>query len=496
MAGGDPEGRLAPRTTQFKPKVGRDLEASRRRAALASQQDDARASRIANVRRVAMEALLRQDENDVEAKVEIEDELDEEGEDAGGACGDMDMVDSKGGKHGDKMRRLRSLNRTLFFARQLQIPDWMVEVPADLGSSWLLAVKPEGERCLLLSEGGRVEVRRKNGYVLERYVDSRLPQGLTVLDVVCIEGPAPDVTSNGVEAESVSSTAGKPSELGSVEIDDGATAAETGADCVMDDHGRVADGRHGRGGTKGGGKNSSKGGTHRRRGRPQGDRTYAVMDVLVWGDHELIDATAECRTFWLESRFSEISEKHARRARPLRLIPSVSCTQEALQKAYQEDVGYAKDSLFFLHREGHYALFEPSTPLALFWRDRQLSRYVVDTPDPNGVELPEKQAVVLELRGSGYVRTSDHLIVARLLDDSLAHALKLSQTRTSVLMRFEIDRVDAAARRLDGVRPVAFVSSRSRIVADSWGRIAFQDAHRRGDAASLAIGVLAHACGA
>ena len=53
-----------------------------------------------------------------------------------------------------------------------------VVLPADLASAWYVMVRPEGERCLLLSDGGHVEARRKNGYVHERFTDSRLPQGL------------------------------------------------------------------------------------------------------------------------------------------------------------------------------------------------------------------------------------------------------------------------------------------------------------------------------
>merc|ERR1719238_1949969 len=98
---------------------------------------------------------------------------------------------SRGRRHrGNKMRRLRRLQRTMFFARQMQAPDWMVEVPADLSTAWLMMVRPEGDRCLLLSDGGRVEVRRKNGYVHERYTDARMPKGLTILDVVCVESPS------------------------------------------------------------------------------------------------------------------------------------------------------------------------------------------------------------------------------------------------------------------------------------------------------------------
>mmetsp|Transcript_95165 Transcript_95165/g.297599 ORF Transcript_95165/g.297599 Transcript_95165/m.297599 type:complete len:476 (+) Transcript_95165:73-1500(+) len=230
--------------------------------------------------------------------------LEEEDDDDADAMVDTDAAARKA--HGKKMRRLRRLHRTLFFARQLQVPDWMCEVPEDLASSWLLLVKPEGDRCLLLSDGGRVEVRRKNGYVLERFSDSRLPRGLTILDVVCMEGapatgmqttPAEEAGIEVAEAQPEEPAAcdDEPQDPGVVDVDMGGSAPSRGRG-----EGR-GKGGPGRGGTKGGGKG--------RKGRPKGDRKYAVMDVLVWGDVDLASADAECRMFWLESRFSEISEK-------------------------------------------------------------------------------------------------------------------------------------------------------------------------------------------
>jgi snurportin-1 len=417
-------GQLPPR--QFKPKGSTNAEHKRRAAALAAQSQEMRANRIDDMRRAAMDALLF-DEGDDDAEVEIEEEV--EGDDA------MQGSEQKEG-NGKRIRRLRRLNRTLFFARQLQLPDWMVSVPEDLGASWLLQVRPEGDRFLFLSDSGKVQVRRKNGQLYERFVDSRLPHGLTVLDVVCIDVPDSNLPPGEPDAED-------------------------------DDMGKRPQASRGR------------------RARPCGNKTYAIMDVLCWGDQDLVNASAECRSFWLQSRFSELPEKPPRRARPLRLIPMVATTAETFQQACNMDFGYAKDSLLFLHRDGYYALFEPVTPLVLAWRDRHISRFVVDTPDPTGEQLPEKQPMVLELRGSGYLRTADHLIVAKLSEAQLEHAMRLTHNRVNVLIRCQVSSVDAHARRLTNLEVLAFVPSRSRIAADSWGRIVFQHSHRSGQTASI-----------
>lgn len=397
-----------------------------------------------------------------------------------------------------RAQRLRKLHRSLFFARQFQMPDWMTEVPEDLATNWLVMVRPEGERCLLLSDGGRVQVRRKNGFIHERFTDSRLPRGLTILDVVCIDGPP--------TGQSASSRAhGDGAGHGEAEHRDGQDDEEDDdiEDVEVADVDMGAGRRGGRKGCARGGApedgrgRDGKGRGKGRRRRPQGDRSYAVCDVLVWADTDLAGAEAECRMFWLASRVSELREK-SRRARPLLLIPAVPATPEALLQAYQADVGYAKDSLLFLHREGHYCVSEPVTPLALMWRDRHISRFVVDTPDEKGEVLPERQAVVLEMRAQGWLRTAERIIVGQLEDEQLNAAQQLIRgkgPRAKALLRCEVQRVDVAARRLLGVQPVGYVAAQSRVWADSWGRIVFQHIHRAGEVVAISFAAVSQAAG-
>ena len=441
------------RMGQFKATHSRTDEAARLHAALTMQQNDSRADRLEQMRRVAMEALLGSNsQNDLEEEVEIPDDDDEDG-------GDMADMDMDGGYKGNKMRRLRRLHRTLFFARQLQVPDWMLVPPDDLAESWLALAKPEGERCLLLSDGGRVEVRKKNGYVLERYTDSRFGRGLTILDVVCIEGPP------------------KPAPQQQAMQESSQDAQDIQAELAEDGNGAMESDEEMGGGKKGGGKG--------RRRRPQGNRKYAVCDVLVWGDVDLAGTEAECRLFWLESRFEEMREKAPRRARPLQLVRALPATAESLKELYYGDFGYLKDSLLFLHREGRYQVSEPVTPVARLWRDAQVSRYVVDTPDEKGEELPTKQSVVLEIRGGGRLRTADRHLVAQCNENDLAK-LQGGQIKSKALVRCDVHSIDLVNRQMQVV-PVAHVSARSRVWADSWARIVFQHVHREGQGSMLSF---------
>lgn len=469
------------RPGQYKATHGHEAEKERLRDALSMQQSESRAGRLADMRRIAMEALIGSDaQNDVTQEVEVQDDDDDD-------AGDLSMdVDHQ--KKGGNAQRLRRLHRTLFFARQLQVPDWMLVPPDDLAASWMVLARPEGDRCLLLSDGGRVEVRRKNGYVQERYTDSRMPRGLTILDAVCIERAAePAGTQPGV---------------GGMDEDLTATAAEAGEDAEDDeecddaqdvDMGSNAGGYGKASGKAGRGKGKGKGKS--RRSRPSGDRTYAICDVLVWGDIDMAGAEAECRLFFLESRMEEMREKHPRRARPLKLLRALPATPQSLQELYSADVGYPKDSLLFLHRAGHYQLDQPITPVALMWRDRQLSRFVVDTPDEKGESLPERQAVVLEVRGGGRLRTADRMIVAQCTEEDVAAAEGSSGKcgKFRGLLRCDVQSVDVANRCLVGVVPKTHIPVRSRVWPDSWGRIVFQHLHREGKAAMISFDALLRA---
>lgn len=496
------------RQSQFKPKHNREAEAARRHAALNAQQSQARASRIDDMRRISMEALLCSHDNDVEAEVEVEDEDDDAAEEKmvdAEADADADMV-GKRRHNGNKMKRLRRLNRTMFFARQMQAPDWMIDVPSDLSTAWMMMVRPEGDRCLLFShDGGRVEIRRKNGYVHERYTDARMPKGLTILDVVCVESPQ-DPLSAIVETSSKVEAAEMEPDVeeidGALPLEEDGLADEASPDAADVDMGsgssRGAGHRsrgRGRGYTSGGrggkGKGRSKGKEGSRQ-RANIDRKYAVCDVLFWDGTDMVGADTECRMFWLASRFAELPEKTPRKARPLVLIPAVDVTPEAVAEAYEADVGYSKDSLQFMHRQAHYAIDAPCTPLSLMWRDRHISRFVVDTPDHTGEKLPERQAVVLELRGSGYLRTAERAVVAQLQPDELEGILQ-DKTRAKMLVRCEVESVDVTTRTLKGVKPLAVVPARSRVWPDSWSRILFQHLHRKGDTGGISFNVVARA---
>ena len=63
-----------------------------------------------------------------------------------------------------------------FYAKQLQIPEWLVAMPQPLHGHWLVRPRPEGRPCVVVSSRGRTISRLRTGDVLHRF-QSVLPDG-------------------------------------------------------------------------------------------------------------------------------------------------------------------------------------------------------------------------------------------------------------------------------------------------------------------------------
>ncbi len=98
-------------------------------------------------------------------------------------------------KHPGKvpMPRTSARDERAFWARQLQMPEHLTEIPADF-PDWLILPRPEGIRVLVMSNAGVTVSRKRNGALLHRF-PSALPggssktnhagaQGVSLLDCV------------------------------------------------------------------------------------------------------------------------------------------------------------------------------------------------------------------------------------------------------------------------------------------------------------------------
>jgi snurportin-1 len=63
------------------------------------------------------------------------------------------------------------------YKNQLMLSEWLVEVPDDLESEWVMVKVPEGKRCLVVAGRGRTTAYLKNGRRLYGSFPSLLPGG-------------------------------------------------------------------------------------------------------------------------------------------------------------------------------------------------------------------------------------------------------------------------------------------------------------------------------
>ncbi|KAK4776830.1 hypothetical protein SAY86_005518 [Trapa natans] len=72
--------------------------------------------------------------------------------------------------------KLRGVEARRWFARQLMLPEWMIDVPDRLSRDWYVFARPAGKRCFVVSSNGATVSRLRNGSILHRF-PSALPSG-------------------------------------------------------------------------------------------------------------------------------------------------------------------------------------------------------------------------------------------------------------------------------------------------------------------------------
>ncbi|XP_018482301.2 LOW QUALITY PROTEIN: uncharacterized protein LOC108853383 [Raphanus sativus] len=71
---------------------------------------------------------------------------------------------------------LRGPEARKWFASQLMLPEWMIDVPENLSRDWYVLARPAGKRCFVVSADGTTVSRLRNGSVLHLF-PSALPGG-------------------------------------------------------------------------------------------------------------------------------------------------------------------------------------------------------------------------------------------------------------------------------------------------------------------------------
>eukprot|EP00198_Chlamydomonas_reinhardtii_P012130 XP_001701467.1 predicted protein [Chlamydomonas reinhardtii] len=101
-------------------------------------------------------------------------------------------------------------------------------------------------------------------------------------------------------------------------------------------------------------------------------------------------------------------------------------------------VDFMRDGLYLLHRQGHYVPGPTPSPLALLWKDLGCSRYLMDT-DNKGLPL-EHQQVILAYRADRTVATEDDppVVLGKLPEAFATTAGERLGLKPGRLLRFSI----------------------------------------------------------
>eukprot|EP00921_Rhytidocystis_pertsovi_P005373 GHVQ01009279.1.p1 GENE.GHVQ01009279.1~~GHVQ01009279.1.p1 ORF type:complete len:480 (-),score=31.72 GHVQ01009279.1:6823-8262(-) len=316
-----------------------------------------------------------------------------------------------------------------FYSKQLITYDWMIweTLPVDMSTNWLVILRPEGTRCLVIIKQGVATVRDKWGRLIGQFrvcdranTVSFVRGGLTVLDCVLGSSPTP-IKQEICEIET-------PMEL----------SDRSGTPTAQVISRKPAKSRIDTG-------------------------LLWICDALWWNDVTLCDSGAECRYFFLKSRYDECFDESQLSSDKERFIFRLAevreCTTAHVEDLYTSSTAYLKDSFVFVHKDAHY--IPGFNPLWICWRDAHLSRYYIDRPskveastcgssstlqyamneDEKSSHLSRtdllgfrsetmqsvlatrhqeltKQVVCLEFCSDGFLKTLDDVILARLSDIS------------------------------------------------------------------------------
>ncbi|MBN3307842.1 snurportin-1 [Amia ocellicauda] len=149
----DPNSTAAPhpRLSQYKSKYS-VLEQSERRRRFLELQKTKRLNYVNHARRLADDDWTGEDSEEEQGDEKEEEE----------AVEGMEVEERK------KLPK--------YYANQLMLSEWLVDIPTDLASEWLMVVCPVGKRSLIVASKGSTAAYTKSGYCVNRF-PSLLPGG-------------------------------------------------------------------------------------------------------------------------------------------------------------------------------------------------------------------------------------------------------------------------------------------------------------------------------
>ena len=248
---------------------------------------------------------------------------------------------------------------------QFQLPEWMVDCPANLSDDWLVLPRPEGKRCLLeTSSRGQAVVRGRTGFVTHS-LKSSLPASCCI-DCIYHEQNrtfyALDLISwNGHEFLCCDASFRLSWLLSKIDEE---AASSCPSQPSSQDHPMAI--------------------------------TEHPMTALT-----LTDPATSAEFYLIPLPFFPSDNKGLSSCYHQSTLTQQPAADPS--EAHFCSFGFIPDGLSFIHKESHY--YSGQSPLFVLWKDGHCSRYLIDT-DHQGRPL-EQQQLTLQLLMDGTVATSD-----------------------------------------------------------------------------------------
>ncbi|KAF5836310.1 hypothetical protein DUNSADRAFT_6140 [Dunaliella salina] len=409
----------------------------------------------------------------------------------GAASGAQGVEDMEEAPEGEEHPRV-------MFARQLQHPEWMTDVPQDLQQNWLVMPRPEGQRCLVVTSKGRTVVRGRTGAVL-CMTSTGLPEGSHATAAACSDFCVLDAIWH--EPNSTLYICDVLVWRGYSLVD---CAAEFRAFWLSNKLGEDPEA------TRAMAHWDLLGGEKKRQQQQQQQGKGVHMDQDMeqhqlhqqqqqqqQGEGLLMDQDMEQQQSQhqqqqgegvqvdheLQQQQQQQQQQHGTpkrhggyasvpRMRVVRL-PLHTANADGIRAAYQGvctapggPQGVARDGLLFVHKEGRYESGAVGTPLVLQWKDAGCSKYPIDTA-PDGSPLPY-QVVTLEYRMDSTVSTSDvPPVVLGVMPQQWVQAMGPKLLRPGRLLKFSVR--EARITREVWPSPNRPPPRPLFVLADAWG---------------------------
>ncbi|WVZ73214.1 hypothetical protein U9M48_021554 [Paspalum notatum var. saurae] len=152
------------------------------------------------------------------------------------------------------------------------------------------------------------------------------------------------------------------------------------------------------------------------------DETYYIIDMICWRGYSLYDCTAEFRFFWVNSKLRLLVILHQHTIdtdNRFSVVPIYECTLQGLQAAYSGRAPYVKDGLLFYNKHAHYQA--GITPLALLVLELQEDGKLITSDDPPVVfgSLESEFIQKLNLHPGNFLRFSVRDESVKLVDGKM-----------------------------------------------------------------------------